>query len=67
MNNELHKFQQLAAEKNKFNNQKKRIEKMQAELEKNSDAIQLVQIDLVGVCCSMPFFCYQRTKNYRFT
>ncbi|KAI1726511.1 hypothetical protein DdX_03232 [Ditylenchus destructor] len=37
---------QLAAEKNKFINQKKKLDKVQADLEKNADAIQLVQIDL---------------------
>uniref|UniRef100_A0A915DXY1 Uncharacterized protein n=1 Tax=Ditylenchus dipsaci TaxID=166011 RepID=A0A915DXY1_9BILA len=32
--------------KNKFSNQKKRMEKLQSDLEKSADAIQLVQIDL---------------------
>jgi FtsZ-binding cell division protein ZapB len=37
---------QLAAEKNKWTSQKKRADKLQGELDKALDSIQLLQIDL---------------------
>ena len=47
LESQLHKAnKQLATEKNKWTSQKKRADKLQGELEKALDSIQLLQIDL---------------------